>query len=78
MKAAPDCVTTELKKFHGIMPVNKKTAKVFKSVLNKAEKMTAITDIINSGLMSVHRYPKTVRRYRRINCCPINRINTWR
>lgn len=55
IKATPDCVTTELKKFQGIIPANKNTAKVFKSALNKVEKTIAITDIINSGLMSVHR-----------------------
>jgi hypothetical protein len=55
MKDVPDCVTTELKNVHGTMPANRKTAKALKFVLYKAENTRAITDIINSGFINVHR-----------------------
>ena len=55
IKVPLDCVTTALKKFQGIIPVNRKTVNVFKSALKSDAKTTAITDIIMSGLMSDHR-----------------------
>ncbi len=62
IKAIPDWVTTALKKFQGIIAANKKMAKVLRSILNRVEKTTAITDIIINGLISVQKYPKKVRR----------------
>ena len=61
IKDVPDWVTAELKKFQGIMPVNKKTAKVFRSALNNVENTNAMIDIISSGLIRVHKYPSAVR-----------------
>jgi hypothetical protein len=55
MKDMPDCVTTELKKFQGIIPAKRKTAKVFRSALNSVANTKAMTDIINNGLISVHK-----------------------
>jgi hypothetical protein len=55
MYDAQDWVTTELKKFHGIIPANKNTVNDFKSALNKPEKTKAITVVINKGLIKVQR-----------------------
>ena len=58
---ALDCITAELKKFHGIIPANKNIAKVFRSTLKRVAKTTAVTDIINKGFIKVHKKPKAVR-----------------
>lgn len=55
INAAPDCVTTALKKFHGIMAANKESANVRKSALKSVENTTAIIVIISNGFIRVHK-----------------------